>query len=138
MEITKQVIKLATSLGAPAFSGAIPLLAAKGMINMSTVSMLAMPLIVGPGAILTAVLLEGTAKERALSALAATLLAGILIVITAVLGPKMLGVMNIEVLKIIGGIAVVSIALMIMGIKIPEITPVIIMLIGAIASFIWR
>ena len=138
MEIINQITKLATVLGAPAFTGAIPLLAAKGMVNMSTVSMIAVPLIVGPGALMTAALLDGTMKERAVAAMAAILLAGILIMITAIFGPKMIGMLNIEILKVFGGVAVIAIALMIMGLKIPSLTPVIIMAVGIIASLIWR
>jgi len=138
MVITNKMTNLAIMLGMPALSGAVPLLAARGMMGMNSVLMLAVPLIVGPGALMTAALLDGAAKERALAAMSALLLAGILIVATAIIGPKLIGMINIDILRISGGIAIIAIALAVMGLKIPEITPVAIMALGAIIAMIWR
>ena len=75
---------------------------------------------------------------RIIAALLAGLIATCIVMLAAGLGPKFLGLLNVTVLKIIGGIAVVFIGLLIMGLKIPDKIPMIIMMLGLIISFVWR
>jgi small neutral amino acid transporter SnatA (MarC family) len=100
--------------------------------------MLAVLFIAGPGAIITALLLDGTAKERMVTALSAGIIATIIVILAAGLGTKVLSFLNLNILKITGGIAIFGIGLMVMGLKIPDKIPLIIVVLGLVLSFIWR
>jgi hypothetical protein len=83
-------------------------------------------------------MLEGSAKTRILGALGAGLVATLIVILAAAIGPKLLDFMNLNIVKIFCGIAVGIIALMISGIKLPDNLPLVIIGIGVIAGIIWR
>ena len=134
--ISEKVHKLISLLGLSSFDGAVPLAALSGMFTLENAPTNAVLFLAGPAAIITATLLGGPVKERMIAASVAGVIATILIVFAAGLGPKLLEVMNVSVLKIIGGIAVIAIGLLIMGVNIPAKVPTIIMMLGVIASII--
>ena len=92
----------------------------------------------GPGALMTASLLDGTARERMFAALLAGTLATVIVILAAGIGPKLLSFLNLNILKIAGAISIMAIALLIAGIKIPDKTPLVIIFLGIIAGIIWR
>ena len=134
----KQTNKLATILGLGGLNGSVSLAALAGLFRLENVFVLSILFLAGPAAVLTAVMLEGAIKERMLTALLAGIIATIIVMLAASVGPKLLEFVNINMLKIIGGVAILFIGLLIMGVKIPEKTPIVIMVIGIIMSFIWR
>lgn len=136
--ISKQINKLALMLGLGGLDGAVALAALSGLFKLENAFTLAVLFMAGPAAIITATLMEGSVQERMIAALAAGAIATIIVVLAAGVGPKLLGFVNLSILKIIGGISVLTIGLLIMGVKMPNNVPTIIMLIGLGASVIWR
>ena len=134
----KQTNKLATILGMGGLSGAVPIAALAGLFKPENALMLSVLFIAGPGSIVTAILLDGATKQRMFVALLAGIIATIIVILAAGIGPKLLEFVNIKVVKIIGAIAIGIIALMIAGVKIPENTPMIVVLIGIIMGVILR
>lgn len=133
-----QMNKLATMLGMGAFTGAIPTAALTGFFKPENAFLIAVLFMAGPGAITTALLLDGNMKERIFSALLAGAIATIIVVFAAGIGTKALGFFNLNVLKIFGGIAVLVIGLLIMGVKINDKIPFIVMLSGIVLGGIFR
>ena len=136
--ISKKINKLSLMLGMGGLDGVVALAALSGLFKLENAFSLAVLFMAGPAAIITATLLGGPIKERMVAALAAGIIATIIVVLAAGIGPKVLTFVNMNLLKIVGGIAVLVIGLLIMGIKIPSNVPMIIMLVGLIASVIWR
>jgi len=134
----KNITKLATMLGMAGINGSVSLAALQGLFTLKNAPMLAILFMAGPGAILTACLLDGATKERILAALVAGALATIIVIFAAGIGPKLLNFVNLNIIKIFGGIAIFFIALMIAGIKIPEKIPFIILVAGIIGGIIWK
>lgn len=118
--------------------GSVAIAALAGLFRLENSLILAIIFLAGPGAIITASLLGGSVRERMIAALLAGIIATIIVIIAAGIGPRLLEFVNIRIIKIFGAIAIVSIALMVAGIKIPESTPVLIMLLGLIAAGVWR
>jgi hypothetical protein len=134
----KQTIRLITIMGIGALAGPVAIAAVAGLFKVSNAFALAIGFMSGPGAIINASLLNGEIKERIFSAIIAGIIATSLVALSAGFGPKFLEFFNINILKIFGGFSVLLIALLIMGIKIPENSPLWIMIIGLIAGVIWR
>jgi len=133
-----QTKKLATMLSLGALNGAVPVAALSGMFKPENAVMLAIAFMAGPGAIITAILLDGSGKERMLAALLAGIVATGLVILAAGIGPKVLSFMNLNLIKIFGAISITAIALLVAGIKIPENSPLAIMILGIILGVIWR
>ena len=133
-----QINKLATILGMGGLCGAVPIAALAGLFKPENAFMLSVLFIAGPGSIVTAILLDGATKERMFAALLAGIIATIIVILAAGIGPQLLGFVNIQVIKIVGAIAIGVIALMIAGVKIPNNTPLIIIILGIIMGAIWR
>jgi hypothetical protein len=136
--ITGQARKLLTVLGAGGLTGHVSLGALTGFFRPENALMLAVIFMAGPGAIITAVFLDGTMKERVFAALLAGILATVIVVLAAGIGTRALSFLNLNILKIFGGIAVLVIGLIIIGVKIPDKIPLIIIGLGIIAGGIWR
>lgn len=130
------ISKLTTILSMPALNGSAALLAAAGMFKVELAPMLAITLLVGPGTIATAVIFEGSAVERVLAAVLAGVIATVLLAAAAGLGPKLLGFLDLRLMKLFGGVAVILIGLVIMDLKVPAKAPMFVMLIGIIISII--
>jgi len=137
-KITGQAKKLLTMLGAGSLTGHVSLSALSGLFRPENALMLAVLFMAGPGAIVTAIFLDGSMKERIFAALLAGLLATVIVVLAAGIGAKALSFLNLEILKISGGVAVLLIGLIIMGLKIPDKLPLIVIGLGIIAGGIWR
>lgn len=138
MTITKNVTRLAPMVSMAAFDGHAALLAVAGIFKLEWTSLLlvAFGLLAGPGAISIAMLFDGPVLERTAAALIAGLLATAALIVAAGLGPKILGFLDLRMLKLFGGIAVVLIGFIVMQIKIPTKVPVIIMLAGLALAII--
>lgn len=136
--LNKKINKLALLLGLGSLNGSVSLAALSDLFRLENVFALAILFMAGPAAILTAALLEGSVKERMFAALIAGIIATILVILAAGIGPKLLNFLNLTALKIFGGIAVLLIGLLIMGIKIPEKAPTLIMIIGLLISLVLR
>jgi hypothetical protein len=116
--------------------GAAALASLNGLFRIENAFSLAVLFMAGPAAILTAVFLDGATRTRMFAALIAGLIATTIVVLSAGIGPKLLSFTNLNVLRIIGGIAIISIGLLIMGLNIPERLPTTIIIIGIILSFV--
>jgi len=136
--VKQQTKRLVLLLGLGGINGTVALAALQGLFTLKNAPMLAIAFMAGPGAVLTAALSDGSTKERMFAALLAGFLATSLVMLSAGFGPRMLSFFNIEIMKIAGAISIGVIALIIAGIKIPENFPLFIMIIGLIASLIWR
>jgi hypothetical protein len=136
--IRKNITKLTTILGMGSIDGVIPLAAISGLLTIENIPVIAFVLIAGPGAVITAAMLEGTLRDRILSALISGTIATILVVLAAGIGPIFLQFVNTKVVRIIGGIAVGTIALIIVGAPIPENLPLVVVIAGVILGIILR
>lgn len=125
-------------LSLPSLDGTIALASLSGMLTMKNVLLIAVGIIAGPAAILVASTLEGAVSERMTAALFSGLLATALVVLAACIGPKILSFTNIAVLRLTSGIAVLLIGLIIMGIRIPNQIPTVMIVGGMLASVFWR
>jgi len=134
----KTAAKLTMMMILPCLDGVVPVAALSGLFTPENSVMLAFAFIAGPGALTTAALLEGGMKERIIAGLLAGIIATVMIMISAGLGPKFLSFFNVRTIRIFGAVAVASIALLVAGIKIPQITPVAIILAGLIVGGIAR
>jgi hypothetical protein len=133
-----QINQLSTILGLGAFTGSIPLAAISGFFKFENIFLIAVLFMAGPGAIATALLLDGNMKERILIAFLSGLIATLIVMLSAGIGVKILMFLNINILKIFGGISVLLIGLIIMGIKIPENIPLGIIILGVIVGGIFK
>ena len=133
-----QINRLGTILGLGGLTGNVSMAALAGLFKPENAFMLAVLFMAGPGAIVTALLLDGSMKQRMFAALLAGVLATIIVVLAAGVGAKLLSFLNLNLLKIAGGISVLLIGLIIMGVKIPDKIPLIIMITCILASLIWR
>ncbi len=134
----RQNNKLAMLLSMSGFDGTVALAALAGLFTIDNALTNAVVFMAGPGAIITAALSDGTVRERMLAAVFAGTIATIIVVLAAALGPKLLSMLNINVIKFMGGIAVGAIALMIMGLKIPNIIPLTLIITGVIIGALLR
>jgi len=138
MKITENVTRLAPMVSMAAFNGHAALLAVAGMFKLELIPLLlvAFGLLAGPGALSIAMLFDGPVLERTAAALVAGLLATAALIVAAGLGPKILGFLDLRMLKFFGGIAVILIGLLIMEVKIPAKASVIVMMIGLATAII--
>jgi small neutral amino acid transporter SnatA (MarC family) len=136
--LSKQINKLALVLGLGGMNGTVAMAALTGLFKYENAFSIAVLLMAGPGAILTAVLMDGTVRERMFAALIAGVIATLIVILAAGIGPKVLDFVNLDVLKIFGGIAILAIGLLIMGVKIPDKVPTMIMVVGLIAGILLR
>lgn len=130
--------KLTTLLSFPAMDGSIALAAASGFFTLENVFTIAFIFIAGPAAIISAAIFQGTVFERMFTALISGIIATVIVVLSAGFGPKIIFFVNLNILKVVGGIAIISIGFLVMGLKLPEKVPTIIMIIGFIISLLWR
>ncbi len=133
-----QVSRLATILGMGGLNGSVSIAASTGLFKIQNAFVLAIIFIAGPGAIITALTFDGIMKERMLAALLASLIATIIVVFAAGIGAKAFSFLNINVLRFMGGIAVLTIGLIIMGFRINEKVPLWIIVIGLIIAGVWK
>ena len=136
--LSKQNKKLTALLSLPALDGSIALAAIGGLLKIENAFSIAILFMAGPAAIIAAALFQGSVKERMLAALISGFIATIIVVLAAGLGPKLLSFVNLKILRVVGGLAILSVGLLVMGLKIPEKTPTVIMVIGLIISLLWR
>lgn len=134
----KKTNKLTLLLISSTLDGAVPLAALTGLFKIENAFSLALVFMAGPAAIMTAALFDGAIRERMLAALLAGVIATAIVMLAAGLGPQLLSNLNTNVLKIGGGIAVLSIGLLIMGVNIPEKLPMLIMIGSLVLSLFWR
>jgi hypothetical protein len=134
----KQNNRLAVLLGMGGLNGTVALAALSGLFTIENALTNAVLFMAGPGAILTAALSEGAVRERMLAAVLAGTVATIIVVFAAGFGPKLLGMLNVPVIKMAGGLAIGVIALIIMDVKVPEWVPLLMMVAGIIAGIVWR
>ena len=130
--------KLVALLSLSSLDGHVVSLAGSNLLILPMAPVFAFTLLAGPSAIMTAATLDGSLKEKILTSVAAGLIATFIIVIAAILGTKRATIINFQLLKLAGATAVLSIALLLFGATIPEKTPLIVMIVGVIASVVWR
>ena len=129
---------LTLMLGLGGLNGSVALAAASGFFTPGNAPTIAVLFMAGPASLTLASLLDGTTKERMLTAVLAGIIATGLVTLAAGFGPKLLALVNLQILKITAGVALTAIALLIAGVNIPERAPVIIMVAGIIASIAGR
>ena len=134
----KQIIKLTTILAIGGINGAVAIAALAGLFRLENTFMLAFSFIAGPGSIITATLMDGEVKQRIIAALAAGIIATLIVMLAAGFGPRLLGLINLKIIKIAGAISIAIISLMIAGAKIPDNMPLAVMILGIMAGAIWR
>ncbi|MFA5992806.1 MAG: hypothetical protein WC796_03815 [Candidatus Pacearchaeota archaeon] len=130
--------RLAILLGLAGVDGAVALAAVAGLFTIGNALLIAVLFMAGPGAITLAALIDGSLKERMLSALLAGVIATCIVMLSAGFGPKILGFVNLNVLRVIGGISIGLVALLVAGVKIPNNLPLGVMATGLVLSFILR
>jgi small neutral amino acid transporter SnatA (MarC family) len=116
----EQIKKLTTILSMAGLNGNIALASASGFFRTENIPLIVLIFIAGPGAILVSIFLDGTTRERIIIALISGLIATLIIMFAASIGPKFLEFLNINIIKLAGGISILLIGLIVMGIKIPE------------------
>jgi hypothetical protein len=127
--------KLTGILSLASIDGAVAIAAASGLFKPGNALMLAFCFLAGPAALLAAIMLDGGVRERMIAALFAGLIATIMIVVAAGFGPELLKFVDLRMIKIIGGLAVMVIGLLVMGIKIPSMVPAVMIIGGIMLSF---
>jgi hypothetical protein len=136
INIIENTKKLAKLLSLPAIDGNISLLAASGLLTIKSAPIIALSLIAGPVSLIVASSLGGNAKENVIAGLFAGLIALSLVVMAALIGSQLDNIINLNILKVFGGIALIIIGMSIIGLKIPENIPMIIIGLGIIISLI--
>jgi len=134
----KQIKKLTTILGIGGLNGTIAIAALNGLFTIKNLPVIAFVFLAGPVAILTAVMIQGQIQERMIIALVSGILATGIIMLAAGFGPVLLSHFNLKVLQVAGGIALMAIALLIMGFKISENIPFVIVLLGLIGGLLLK
>lgn len=129
-----KISKLATMMSMPAMDGTMILFAIAGLLTFANALFIGLFVISGPVAMTTAALFKDNLFNNIFSATAAGLIATISVVIAAVLGPQLNSFVNIDMLKIFGGLATITIGLTFLGIKIPDKIPLIIVGFGLLIS----
>ncbi len=138
MKTSTNTRKLVTLLSMSSLDGHVITLAGSGLLVLPLAPVFAFTLLAGPGAIMTAATLDGSLPERVMTSIAAGIIATIIIVLAAILGTKLSSLVNFPLLKLAGATAVLSIALLLFGAAIPQKTPMAVMVLGIIASILWR
>ena len=136
--IWKNIWSLAQLLSMSSIDGCIALAAHSGLFLPSNTLLISFTMIAGPSALIIASLFEGAFLSRVLTALFAGLIATISVMIAAGVGPKILDFLNLDIMKFFGGVAIITIGLLVMGIKIPEKLPIATIMFGIILGVIWR
>jgi hypothetical protein len=134
--ILKQAKRLGTLLGLPGIDGSVAFAALAGLFRPEKAVLLAVLFMAGPAAILTATLLEGPAKERMFAALLAGVVATVIVIFAAGLGPELLKFVEIGILKVFGGLAIMSVGLMVIGFSIPSKLPGALIVLGIVISLV--
>jgi len=133
-----RIKELVALLSMSSFDGHVITLAGSGLLVLPMAPVFAFTLLAGPGALMTAATLDGSLKERVITSIAAGIIATMSIVLAAILGTKLSFLVNFSLLKLSGATAVLSIALILFGATIPQKTPLAVMVLGIVASIIWR
>jgi hypothetical protein len=136
--ILEQTKKLTMVLGIGGLNGSLAIAAIAGLFKFENVLLIGALFLAGPGAIVTAALIGGAVRERIMVALLAGLFSTLIVILAAGFGPMLLSKINIDVMKITGGIAIGIIALMVAGIKIPGNVPFVVIILGIIGGIILR
>jgi len=133
-----QFRRLAIMLSLGSLTGGITIAALAGLFKINNFPTLAIAFFMGPGSFLTSIFLEGAIKERVITALLAGVLATLLAILAAGFGPILLSKLNLNVLRISGGLAILLISLIIMGLQINDKIPIALLAIGLIIARFWR
>ncbi|MBL7100819.1 MAG: hypothetical protein ISS23_02585 [Nanoarchaeota archaeon] len=136
--LREKLKKLTTILSMAALDGNVAILASTGMFQLKNSPLFAFSIIAGPCSIALACLLGGALKERMVAALVAGLIATFLIIFAATMGPQLLHHVNMKLVRIFGGIAVLFIALSMIGLKLPNNLPTYTIIGGVIIALIYR
>ena len=128
--------QLAMLMSMPALDGNIVLLVLGGLFSLQNVMLIGLTVMSGPGAFIQSATLDATTKERILLSVVAGLIATAAVILSATLGPKLFELIDINIMKFAGGIAVCLIGLMIAGVKLPSMIPLVIVLTGLILAFV--
>jgi hypothetical protein len=134
----KQTLRLIVLMSLGALTGPVAIASLSGLFRIENSFMIAFGFIAGPGSIVSSILLDGTIKERIFTAVLAGIISTVLIALAAGFGPELLNHLNVSILKISGGVAVLIIGLIIIGINIPEKVPLAIMILGLILGGLIR
>jgi hypothetical protein len=135
----KEANKLGTIMGAAALTGHVTLGALAGLFKPENFLMLSVCFIAGPGTIITAFLLDGDMKQRMFAALLAGIMATTLVIFAAGVGVKAFSFLNVDVLRKFGGVAVMTIGLIVMGVKfVPARLPLMILGGGLVAGLLLK
>jgi len=124
--------KLLALLSIPSLDGTVAIAAARGMFTIKNSFLISLLFLAGPLAIMSASQIEGAIKERIFAAGTAGIIATAIIIFAASIGPKLLELVNFEIIKIAGGLSILCIGLIILGIKIPNKIPLAIIILGII------
>lgn len=130
--------KLTMLMAGSAFDGTMITLAATGLLQIKTALSIAFPIIVGPASIILALTMGGTMKERMFASFISGLTATMIIVFAATLGTKLTEFIDLNILRILGGLVLFIISLTLFGFKIPERTIPVVLISGLILSIIWK
>jgi len=132
------VRELATLLGFCSLDGTVIIAAMQGLFTIGNAPMIALVFMARPVGISLATTIQGNTMQRIITALLAGLIATVMVMIAAGIGPKLLSFLNLNVFKFFGAISILAISLMVFGIKLPSKLPLIIIITGAIMGVILK
>ena len=128
--LKKNTIKIAIPLILPSVDGVLPTLFASNALTLSNAPVIGLTILAGPASLLAAAFAEGDAKTRVASAIIAGLIALVAVTLAALIGTRLAGVLNLKILRVFAALTLISIALGIAGLPVPEKLPLAILALG--------
>lgn len=138
MKKSKSFQRLATLMAMPALDGYFMILAGAGMMTLTLAPVHALSAIAGPMTLIQSLDLDGTIGQRVTAGILAGLIATVAVVAAVILGSKAGNLINMKTLRISGALSLIAISAILLGLKIPEKAPLVIMLSGLLLSVIMR
>ncbi len=132
--LKKNTIKIAIPLVLPSVDGVLPTLSASNTLTLSNAPVIALTILAGPASLLAAALAEGNTKTRVVSAVIAGLIALVAVTLAALIGTRLASVLNLKILRVFAALTLISIALGIAGLPVPEKLPLAILTLGLLIS----
>ncbi len=122
----------------PALDGNILVLSSLDLLTFDTAATVGLTVISGPGALISAAVSHPCQRTRLLAALVACIVATLAVLAAALLGRAALDFLNLTVLRLFAGAAIVLIGARVAGFDdtIPSYLPLAVILIGILLS--WR
>ncbi|MBI4144051.1 hypothetical protein HY486_02295 [Candidatus Woesearchaeota archaeon] len=130
--------RLVMLMSLAALNGTIPVISASGLLRLENVLLIALTIIAGPAAFITASMLNGSISERIVAASLAGLTATILTIIAAAVGFVLVRFLDISVLQVASGLSVVLVGMLMLGVRTNAKLPLLVIFLGVVLSVLVR